>query len=109
MELLTPLEVAHRLGMSQSGIYKWLRRGDLPGAVQTPRGWRIPAATVESIERLQAVQATIARKTPDELIHAWALDALTDFKRRSGLDRVPPAVLGRISEAIRTADLDDAA
>ena len=48
--MMTVAEVAERLKMTPTTVYRWIEAGHFPGAKKTPTGlWRIPEAVVESI------------------------------------------------------------
>ena len=63
---LTVHEVAARFGKGESTVRTWLARDELPGAYRLHgREWRIPAASVEALQRAQQAQhRTIRRAAP---------------------------------------------
>jgi hypothetical protein len=97
--MLTALEVAYRLRVSPSWVYRRIQAGAFVGQVQTPAGWRVPVEAVEQIEAERQVEADL-----DAVYQAFARDWLADYRKRTGRERPDPAVLTRIAEMMQTAD-----
>lgn len=49
--LLTAVEVAERLGVSDQAVLNWIKEGRVPGAQRVGRVWAIPEANIELIDR----------------------------------------------------------
>jgi len=48
IQMLTPKEVADRLGVHQKTVHLWLRSGKLQGIKISYRAWRIPRESLDS-------------------------------------------------------------
>jgi excisionase family DNA binding protein len=48
IQMLTPKEVAERLGVHQKTVHLWLRSGKLQGIKISYRAWRIPKESLDS-------------------------------------------------------------
>lgn len=115
--LLTPRDVACRLGISTRTVYAWIEQGRLPSVHLSPRVTRIPEGALTSLIRGATVLATdgewsqdeIDTRTPSERVWARIGEKREEVQRavaEYGGSRV--RVIGSVArgEAQRDSDLD---
>jgi len=96
--MLTPAQIAERLGVAERTVYRWLRQGNLRG-VKVGRRWRIAEGDLDTFLRLDRSGDDPDRLTEDEIADsdaAWRAYVAGDDPGET-LDQVRQALLGKQS------------